>query len=165
VITTLDNSVALSCSLAPCRANCGYRILYRIPVMNASNPYENLVREFRESKAAQVRDIRAGKVEGEAGWGYIRAAQALLESSAGIEAFAKLLGDEDKDVRTTAAAYLLPHKTTDAVRVLKESVRGRDLAAFTALAALARWERGEQGVWEEIARVAKKVKLPREQRD
>ena len=58
-------------------------------------------------------------------------------------------------------AHLLPHKTTDAVRVLKESARGRDLAAFAASMALARWERGEKGMWDEVSRVAKKVKLPK----
>jgi HEAT repeat protein len=133
--------------------------LSRGVVMNAKDSHDNLIKQFRESKAAQAQDIRAGKTGGDEGWGYIRAAEALLKSQSGIEAFASLLVDEDKNVRTAAAAYLLPHKTAAALQVLQDSARGKDLAAFTAIAAIARWQRGERGFWQEIGAVAQKSLL------
>lgn len=130
--------------------------------MNVHKTNEELVKQFRDSKMAQVHGIQNGDAEAtEKGvWGYINAAEALLKSNTGIETFAALLSDENRDVRTSAAHYLLPHKTDKALSVLRDSARGKDLAAFGALATLARWEHGEKGFWEEIARIAHNSKAP-----
>jgi hypothetical protein len=130
--------------------------------MNVYNTNDELVKQFRDSKMAHVQGIQNGDVEAteKGARGYINAAEALLKLKTGTETFAALLSDENRDVRTAAAHYLLRHKTDKALSVLRDSARGKDLAAFGALATLARWEHGGKGFWEEIARIAHDSRAP-----
>jgi hypothetical protein len=57
----------------------------------------------------------------------------------GLSSFSKLLGHGPSVVRVTAATYLLPHRTKDALRVLTSA---REAGDPLALVTIARWERG-----------------------
>jgi hypothetical protein len=52
---------------------------------------------------------------------------------------------ERADVRVTAAAYLLRHRTGQALQVLREAAKGSGLTAFEASQAIQRWE---ENTWE-----------------
>jgi HEAT repeat protein len=114
--------------------------------MSADKKFEALLSQFRDSKLAQIRGIRGADEQAteKGAWGYIRAAKALLGSQGGIEAFSELLTDKNREVRAAAAAYLLPHKTEQALEVLREVSRGKDLTALAALMSLRRWETGDE---------------------
>jgi len=56
---------------------------------------------------------------------YSAAAKELLkQDKEGLEAFSELLADTRIDVRTMAAAFLIPFKTEESKRVLEESAAG-----------------------------------------
>lgn len=46
------------------------------------------------------------------------------------------------DVRTTAAAFLLRHRTAEAMAILGGAAKGEGLVAFASAQALKRWEEG-----------------------
>jgi uncharacterized protein DUF2019 len=60
----------------------------------------------------------------------------------GRDALATLLTHERPDVRVMAAAYLLRHRTTEAMAVLREAEKGTGMIAFEASQAIKRWEEG-----------------------
>jgi hypothetical protein len=69
--------------------------------------------------------------------------QKLREvGDAGRDALASLFVHSRPDVRMAAAAYLLRHKTTDAVTILTQLAAGEGLAAFEAQQTLERWKEG-----------------------
>ena len=61
---------------------------------------------------------------------------------AGRDALARLLKHPRMDVRVTAAACLLRHRTAEAKAVLEEAARGEGMIPFEAQEALKRWEEG-----------------------
>src|SRR5437667_386409 len=61
---------------------------------------------------------------------------------AGRDALAALFADSRIDVRVSAAAFLLRHRTAEAKAVLKEAASSEGWSAFVALQALKRWEEG-----------------------
>lgn len=61
---------------------------------------------------------------------------------AGRDALAALFVHPNMDVRTTAAAFLLRHRTTEAKAILEEAAKGEGLVAFASSEALKRWEEG-----------------------
>jgi hypothetical protein len=61
---------------------------------------------------------------------------------AGRDALAVLFTHPRMDVRTSAAALLLRHRTAEAKAVLEEAAKGKGLVPFEASQALKRWEEG-----------------------
>ena len=60
----------------------------------------------------------------------------------GRDALLPLLGHERADIRVAAAAFLLRHKTSDAMAVLQGVAMGTGMAAFGASEAIKRWKEG-----------------------
>lgn len=60
----------------------------------------------------------------------------------GRDALMVLFADPDPEVRTSAAAFLLRHCTSEAQLVLREVAKGKGMVAFSAEQALQRWEEG-----------------------
>jgi len=63
-----------------------------------------------------------------------------------LEAFSGLLEDPQVDVRTMAAAFLIPFKTEESKGVLEASAQGFGVVALGARMALERWEREGRGI-------------------
>ncbi|MCP3137957.1 DUF2019 domain-containing protein [Pyxidicoccus xibeiensis] len=106
---------------------------------------EDLVREFAENVTAQTNAISRGEAGLEDTYGdrYIAAFKELRSrGDTGRDALAVLLKHPNPDVRTTAAAFLLRHRTAEARTVLEEAALGQGLVAFEAQQALKRWEEG-----------------------
>jgi hypothetical protein len=95
------------------------------------------------------------QAETEAGWrGDVKAANEHVKKyaaafnklrehgDAGRDALAVLLKHPRMDVRVTAAACLLRHRTAEAKAVLEEAARGEGMVPFEAQEALKRWEEG-----------------------
>lgn len=108
-------------------------------------PLEDLVEQF-------ARHVQA---ETEAGWrGDARAANKHVKKytaafeklrthgDAGRDALAVLLKHSRMEVRVTAAACLLRHRTSEAKAVLEEAAKGEGMVPFEAQQALKRWEEG-----------------------
>ena len=89
-----------------------------------------LVAEFAESVVQQNEAIRRrDPVTGnEYADRYTSAFRQLL-ARGGVDALAVLFDDGREDVRTMAAAFLISHKTEDAINVLRESARGVGIVA------------------------------------
>jgi hypothetical protein len=117
-------------------------------VMTNQNKLEQLVEEFADSVKAQrevalTDSIAATRYSIKSG----NAAKELLtQGEEGLSAFAKLLTDPRIEVRTTAAAYLIPFKTNESIAVLKFSAEGKGIVALGAIMALKRWEEEHVGV-------------------
>ena len=74
---------------------------------------------------------------------YIAAFKKLrAQGDAGRDALAMLLEHPRMDVRVTAAACLLRHRTAEAKAVLEEAAKGEGMVPFEAQQALKRWEDG-----------------------
>lgn len=58
----------------------------------------------------------------------------------GRDALAALFQHHRPDVRVAAAAFLLRHRTTEAIATLRELAQGKGMIAFQASEALKRWE-------------------------
>jgi len=106
---------------------------------------EKLVEEFAYHVQAQIQEI----VGGDAKIGNRHAKKAIaaflqLRSSgdAGRDALAVLFSHPRMDVRVTAAAFLLRHRTAEAKAILEEAAKGKGLIPFEASEALKRWEEG-----------------------
>lgn len=69
--------------------------------------------------------------------------QLRAHGDAGRDALAVLLAHPNVDVRTMAAAYLLRHRTQEAVAVLEQAAKGEGLIAFEAQQCLLRWKEGD----------------------
>ncbi len=125
--------------------------------------FESTLRTFVESVLAQDAAIQDGdaSMANLSGRKYIEAANELLNSDSGIDAFATLLLDSRISVSSAAATYLLPHRTREAILVLEAAAKLTGVTGLGAVMTLARWKRGEKGMWEEIAQIAKRSKLPK----
>jgi hypothetical protein len=95
------------------------------------------------------------QAETEAGWrGDVKAANKYVKKyaaafkklrahgDAGRDALAVLFKHPRMDVRVTAAACLLRHRTAEAKAVLEEAAKGEGMVPFEAQQALQRWEEG-----------------------
>lgn len=103
---------------------------------------EDLVRDFAKNVLGQRdalthNDAKTGNRHAQK---YMRAWDRLrAQGDEGREALATLLGDEQPDVRGTAAAYLLRFRTAECLQTLREVASGHGLAAFSASQTLERW--------------------------
>jgi hypothetical protein len=106
---------------------------------------EELVEEFAYHVQAQTEQIVGGsaKIGNKHAKKAIAAFQQLRShGDAGRDALAALFSHPRMDVRTTAAAFLLRHRTAEAKAVLEEAAKGQGLVPFGASEALKRWEEG-----------------------
>jgi ribosomal protein L34 len=106
---------------------------------------EELVREFAENVVAQTEAVFNPGTDPDDTHGdrYIAAFRKLrARGDEGREALAALLKHPNVDVRTTAAAFLLRYRTSQARAVLEEAAKGEGLIAFEARQALKGWEEG-----------------------
>ncbi len=106
---------------------------------------EELVEQFAENVAAQTDAIWRG--DAKTGNKHARRYGAVFDKlrahgNAGRDALAVLLKHPRMDVRVTAAACLLRHRTAEAKAVLEEAAKGEGLVPFGAQQALLRWEEG-----------------------
>lgn len=112
--------------------------------MKHSSP-ANLVDVFAKAVAAQTDaiwrgDPRTGNKEAKK---YITAFRQLRQiGNDGRDALALLLTHERPDVRVMAAAYLLRHRTFEAMVVLRTAAAGQGLLSFEASECIKRWEEG-----------------------
>ncbi|WP_434385678.1 DUF2019 domain-containing protein [Melittangium boletus] len=106
---------------------------------------EELVDEFARHVEAQTAAIWRGdpKTGNTHADRYLAAFDKLCaHGGAGRDALAVLFVHPSMDVRTTAAAFLLRHRTAEAKAVLEEAAKGEGLVAFASAQALKRWEEG-----------------------
>ena len=106
---------------------------------------EELVEQFAENVAAQTDAIWKGdaKTGNKHAKRYGAAFDKLrAHGDAGRDALAVLLKHSRMDVRVTAAACLLRHRTEAAKAVLEEAAKGDGMVPFEAQQALKRWEEG-----------------------
>jgi hypothetical protein len=106
---------------------------------------EELVEQFAENVAAQTDAIWRG--DSKTGNKHARKYAAAFDKlrargDAGRDALAVLLKHPRMDVRVTAAACLLRHRTAEAKAVLEEAAKGEGMVPFEAQQALLRWEEG-----------------------
>lgn len=104
-----------------------------------------LVAEFAETTVAQTDaiwrgDARTGNRYAKRRISAFQKLRAMGDS--GRDALAVLFTHENPDVRSMAAAYLLRHRTAEALVVLREVAQGKGLIAFEASEAIKRWEEG-----------------------
>ena len=107
---------------------------------------EQLVEKFAYHTVAQTEAIWRG--DAKTGNKHARQRVATFKrlrahGDAGRDALAVLFTHSNMDVRTMAAAYLLRHRTQEAVAVLEEAAKGQGLIAFEAQQCLLRWKEGE----------------------
>jgi hypothetical protein len=108
-----------------------------------------LVAEFAESVVKQNeaiwrRDPSTGNKFADSYADAFKELHALGNS--GLAALASLLDDKRVDVRTMAAAFLVPYMTNDAVKVLEEASEGQGIVALGAEMALKRWHEEGKGI-------------------
>lgn len=126
-----------------------------------NNEIKRLLVDFAEAKVAHVKSLYdEGETAKHASDKYIKAAEQLISlGPLGINAFATLLTDQRREVRSAAATFLLPYHTDAAVETLQETASGNDVTAFAARMTLARWEGGDRKMWEEIEVLSEKANL------
>ena len=118
-------------------------------VMHSSEKLEELVEAFAsavsgQNQAIERRDVVTGNM-----WALkcgAAAKELLGQGKNGLEAFAKLLGDSRRDVKTMAAAFLIPFRTIESKAILEESAEGYGVVALGAKVALQRWEEEGKGI-------------------
>jgi hypothetical protein len=106
---------------------------------------QSLVDQFAEDVAKQTDaiwkgDHRTGNKHAKRYIATFRRLRAL--GNRGRNALAGLLCHERPDVRVSAAAFLLRHRTAEALAVLREASAGTGMVAFEAAQAIKRWEDG-----------------------
>jgi hypothetical protein len=104
-----------------------------------------LVEAFAQHAAAQMDAIWRG--DSKTGNKHARQVNATFDKlcahgAAGRDALAALFTHPRMDVRVKAAAFLLRHRTEEALAVLREAAQGEGLVSFSASEALKRWEEG-----------------------
>lgn len=112
---------------------------------NLVTKLEKLVEEFAQNVTAQTEAIFRGdaKTGNKHAAKYNSAFKKLRAyGNTGRDALATLFTHPDMDVRTTAAAFLLRYRTTQAQAILQEAAKGEGLVAFESAEALKRWEEG-----------------------
>src|SRR3954469_23257048 len=117
--------------------------------MSASDTVEGFVAEFVRSVIEQTKALgrRDPNVGNRFAIKYCYAADQLLKRDPdGLNAFSTLLKDSRIDVRTMAAAFLIPFKTSESKAVLELSAQGQGIVALGAKMALERWEKEGKGI-------------------
>ena len=117
--------------------------------MDEPNTIDEWITEFRRCVVAQNEAIAKGDPEtgNRLAHRYIDAANNLIRTgNTGLAAFELLLGDSAVDVRTMAAAFLIPYKTAESKCVLENSAMGWGTVALGARIALRRWETERKGI-------------------
>lgn len=107
--------------------------------------FEKFVEEFAYHVQAQTEQIMGGdaKIGNKHAKKAIAAFMQLRAGGdAGRDALAVLFTHPRMDVRVSAAALLLRHRTAEAKAVLEEAAKGKGLVPFEASQALKRWEEG-----------------------
>lgn len=105
----------------------------------------DLVEQFAQHVAAQTDAIWQGdsKLGNKHAKQYIAAFDKLrARGDAGRDALAALLTHPRMDVRVKAAAYLLRHRTGEAMRVLEDAAKGEGMIPFIASQVLKNWKEG-----------------------
>jgi len=118
-------------------------------VMGIPSKCGQLVADFAHAVCAQNKAIEEHDPLTGNEWAkkYCAAAKELLtQGENGLEAFAGLLDDSRVDVRTMAAAFLIPFKTNESKAVLEVSAREFGVVALGAKIALERWKREGRGI-------------------
>ncbi|MFY0523112.1 hypothetical protein ACN28I_07945 [Archangium gephyra] len=107
--------------------------------------FDKLVDAFAYHVEAQTWEI----FNGDAKTGNKHAKKAIAafnklcaHGDAGRDALAMLFTHRSMDVRTSAAAFLLRHRTAEAKAVLEEAAKGKGLIPFEASECLKRWAEG-----------------------
>ncbi|WP_338865569.1 DUF2019 domain-containing protein [Myxococcus stipitatus] len=106
---------------------------------------ELLVAQFAQHIAAQTDCILRGDSKTgnkHADKAFAAFAKLREKGDAGRDALASLLAAPQMDVRVTAAAFLLRHRTEEAKAVLEVAARGEGMAALGAQQTLKNWENG-----------------------
>lgn len=104
-----------------------------------------LVAQFADDVAKQTDAIWAGdhRTGNRHAKRYIATFRKLRAmGDVGRDALVVLLAHERPDVRVMAAAYLLRHRTGEALEVLREAAKGSGLIAFEASQTMKRWAEG-----------------------
>jgi len=112
---------------------------------NVSASTTDLVAQFATAVAAQTDAIWNGdaKLGNKHAKRYLSAFERLRKlGNSGRDALAVLFEHERPDVRVTAAAFLLRHRTEEAMAVLRVAAGGEGLVSFEAQQALQRWAEG-----------------------
>ena len=113
--------------------------------MSQSEQLQKWVDQFAASVIDQNEAILNGNTRGsnKAANACIAAFKKIREAGdAGRDSLAQLFMHSRPDVRATAAAFLLRHRTTEALAVLQQVAAGQGLVAFGAQQAIKRWEEG-----------------------
>jgi len=107
--------------------------------------FDKFVEAFAYHVEAQTREI----FNGDARTGNKHAKKAIAafnklcaHGDAGRDALAVLFRHPSMDVRTSAAAFLLRHRTAEAKAVLEEAAKGEGFVPFAASECLKRWAEG-----------------------
>jgi hypothetical protein len=107
--------------------------------------FDKLIEAFAYHVEAQTREI----FNGDARTGNKHAKKAIAafnklcaHGDAGRDALAVLFRHPSMDVRTSAAAFLLRHRTAEAKAVLEEAAKGEGFIPWSASETLKRWEEG-----------------------
>ncbi len=106
---------------------------------------QKFVQEFADNIAAQSEAIaRADSSTGNrhADKALSAFAQLCLYGDKGRDALASLFTHPRPDVRVTAAAFLLRHRTAEALQVLEEVAGSNESWSFNAQQAILRWNEG-----------------------
>jgi len=113
--------------------------------MSNSNQIQKWVAQFLDEVIQQTECLRQGdpRTGNKHAKRYIAAWKRLCEiGDQGRDALVPLLTHSRADVRATAAAFLLRHKTECAIQVLQSEASGSGLTAFEAGQTLKRWQEG-----------------------
>jgi hypothetical protein len=106
---------------------------------------EELVEEFALNVDAQTKamwrgDAKTGNKHADR---FLAAFNALCaHGDVGRDSLATLLKHPNMDVRTTAAAFLLRYRTSEAKAVLEEAAKREGFVAFASAQTLKNWEEG-----------------------
>jgi len=106
---------------------------------------ESLVGDFARHVEAQTEAIWRGdaKTGNKHADRYLAAFDRLCAyGDAGRDALAALFVHPNMDVKTTAAAFLLRHRTEESKAILEEAAKGEGLVAFAASQTLKHWKDG-----------------------
>ncbi|MFY2562817.1 DUF2019 domain-containing protein [Corallococcus terminator] len=106
---------------------------------------EALVAQFAQNIAAQTDCILRGDSKSgnkHADKAFAAFSKLRERGDTGRDALAVLFTAPRMDVRVTAAAFLLRHKTVEAKAVLEEASKGEGMAALGAQQTLKNWESG-----------------------
>ena len=115
----------------------------------SSTSLDDLVRQFALAVIGQRNAI--SELDSESGnrlaTNYYNVAKSLIgRGQEGLTAFAQLLNDPRSEVRTMAAAFLIPYRTEESKAILEEAAREPGITGLGAIMALRRWETDRKGI-------------------